>query len=153
MFHILRRNFGVLRLCFCIDWKVYKVVKFLIFMKTKAWAIGLVLFSTLLNTVAQISFKFASENFAFSFVGIIFNWPLLLGFGIYCVSAVLLIVSFRGGELSVLDPLQSASFVWTPLGAWLIVNEILTLMNVVGIGIIVSGILLMALANVGGGVR
>lgn len=119
-------------------------------MKTRMWAIGLVLFSTLLNTVAQISFKFASESFAFSFVGIVFNWPLLLGFGMYAVSAVLLVVSFRGGELSVIDPLQSCSFVWTPIGAWLVVNEVLSVMNIVGIGIIVSGILLMTIANSGG---
>jgi len=116
-------------------------------MKTKVWAVALVLTSTLLNTIAQISFKYASSEFGLSFNGILLNWPLWSGLGLYSLSAVLLIVSFRGGELSVLDPLQSCSFIWTPLGAFLIVNEIITIPNVIGIAVIVSGIMLMAVAN------
>ncbi len=119
--------------------------------RTQWWAICLVILATVLNSAAQVSFKFASGDFGFSLQGLLANWPFLLGLAIYIIAAVLLIISFSGGELSVLDPLQSASFIWTILAAWLILKEQISIPNIVGIAVIISGIVLLTSTHAGAG--
>jgi drug/metabolite transporter (DMT)-like permease len=75
--------------------------------------------------------------------GTVVNWPLWIGLVLYTGSAVLLIAAFSGGELSVLDPLQSASFIWTLLAAWLLLAEHVSLRNIAGVAIILAGIILL----------
>lgn len=87
--------------------------------------------------------KFASDALDWSFAGTVANWPLWLGLGLYVCAAGLMIIAFSGGELSVLDPLQSACFIWTMLAAWWILDEHISLHNVGGIGIILAGIVLL----------
>jgi len=111
--------------------------------RTHWWAICLMILGTFLISAAQVSFKFASDTFSMSLQGIVANWPLWLGLALYIGAAVLLIAAFSGGELSVLDPLQSASFIWTLLAAWLLLSERVSLRNIAGIAIILAGIIVL----------
>ena len=106
-------------------------------------AILLVLLSTLTSTAAQVFFKLASHTFAFSLSGISI-W-LLLGFISYSISAVLLVLAFRHGELSVFNPLQSAEFIWTLIASWLILKEVISIQNVIGVSIIFLGIIILTI--------
>lgn len=118
-------------------------------MKTHWWAIGLMILATVLTSSAQVSFKFASDTFSMSLQGIAANWPFWLGLAMYIGAAALLIAAFSGGELSVLDPLQSASFIWTLLAAWLLLGEHVSPRNIAGIAIILAGITLLTSARGG----
>ena len=80
--------------------------------KTKLWAALLILFTTLLTSSAQILWKKGSATLAFSLYGILTNYYLMAGLMIYVVGGVLLIISFRGGEVSVLYPIIAMSYVW-----------------------------------------
>lgn len=84
-------------------------------MKTKPWAIALVFFFTFLTSAAQILYKMAAGRLVFDLMGLLTNWPLILGGVLYIVSAILMIISFKGGELSVLYPLIALSYVWVSL--------------------------------------
>ena len=84
-------------------------------MKTKLWAIALVFFFTFLTSAAQILYKMAAERLVFDAIGLLTNWPLIIGGVLYIISAALMMISFKGGELSVLYPLIALSYVWVSL--------------------------------------
>ena len=86
-------------------------------MKTKPWAIALVILFTFFTSAAQILLKMASEQLAFDFMALITNWPLIVGGILYLLSAALMILAFRGGEISVLYPIIALSFVWVSLAS------------------------------------
>lgn len=86
-------------------------------MKTKPWAIALVFFFTFMTSAAQILYKMAAERLVFDVIGILTNWPLILGAILYIISAILMMISFKGGELSVLYPFIALSYVWVSLAS------------------------------------
>ena len=114
---------------------------------TKRWAIGLVLTGTLLNSVAQIFYKFGANRLSLSFLSLITNYPLIIGVCIYSVSAILLLVAFRGGELSVLYPLIATSYIWVTFLAMYVFNEALSIYKLSGIAIIILGVSLIGLGS------
>jgi uncharacterized membrane protein len=84
-------------------------------MATKKWAIAVIVFMTLITSTAQIFYKLAAPRFALSVEGIFFNWPLIVGGILYAVSSVMMILAFKGGDVSVLYPLIALSYVWVSL--------------------------------------
>jgi len=84
-------------------------------MATEKWAIALIIFMTLITSTAQIFYKMAATNLSFSIEGILLNWPLWIGTFLYVISSVLMIISFKGGDISVLYPLIALSYVWVSL--------------------------------------
>lgn len=81
--------------------------------KTKLWAAGLILIITLIITAAQIFYKSGMNQFP-DFGGIIL---VIAGMFLYVLSAVLMILAFRGGELSILYPLLALSYVWVSIAS------------------------------------
>ena len=103
---------------------------------TKLWAIGLMILTTTLTSSAQILYKYGSGRLP----EIITNWPLLGGLAIYALGAALLIISFKGGEVSVLYPLLATSYLWVTLASWLVLGETIGALNIIGVTIIIIGI-------------
>jgi len=81
-------------------------------MKTKLWAIGLMIFTTLLTSSAQIFYKLGAATLELNLLALITNYNLIIGLCIYAVGAVLMIIAFKGGELSVLYPIIATSYIW-----------------------------------------
>jgi uncharacterized membrane protein len=65
------------------------------------------------------------------------------GFAIYAAGALSMIFAYRYGELSVLQPMNSMSYVFSTVIAMLILHEKMTLINVIGIALIVSGVIVI----------
>jgi multidrug transporter EmrE-like cation transporter len=86
-------------------------------MNSKNTAIILVLLASILSAAAQILFKFASAKLEFSFIALITNVELILGFLIFIMVAVLFIIALRNGELTVLYPLLAAAFIWVAIAS------------------------------------
>ncbi|MBI4145273.1 EamA family transporter [Candidatus Woesearchaeota archaeon] len=103
---------------------------------TKAWAFGLVLLTTLLTTTAQFFLKTATARFPDIFT----NWPLLIGIAIYAIGSGIMILAFKGGEVSVLYPVIATSYVWVALIAHFYLGESVHLLRWIGIFTIVLGI-------------
>ncbi len=116
-------------------------------MKTQPWAIGIVLFFTLLTSSAQVMYKLAANNMVFDFadiqltlMSILTNYYLYIGAVLYIISAILLIIALRGGELSVLYPLVALSYVWVGILSMIIFKEPMTLLKWAGVVFIIGGV-------------
>ena len=109
-------------------------------MATKLWAMVLVFFTTLLTSSAQILWKIGSKTLTFNIIGILTNYYLMGGILIYVIAGILLILSFRGGEVSVLYPIIATSYIWVTFLSLIFLKESLTFYKIIGISLIMAGI-------------
>ena len=109
-------------------------------MATKLWAALLVLFTTLLTSSAQLLWKKGSATLAFDILSIITNYYLLGGLLLYIVGGILIILSFRGGEVSVLYPIIATSYIWVSFLSIKFLGEVMNVFKWVGIISIIAGI-------------
>ncbi len=73
-------------------------------------------------------------------LGMLTNLPLLAGYSLYAISTVLLVLALRGGELSILYPVISLTYVWVALLSVFILNETLNPFKLAGVAVIVAGV-------------
>ena len=109
-------------------------------MTTKPWAVFTVLATTLLTSSAQILWKIGSAALAFDVTGIITNYYLIAGLLLYVVGGALLIISFRGGEVSVLYPIFATSYIWVSFLSVKFLGEIMNILKWIGVVSIIIGI-------------
>ena len=116
-------------------------------MATKSWAIFTVLATTLLTSSAQILWKIGSKSLAFDIPGLLANYHLLGGILLYIVGGTLLIISFRGGEVSVLYPIIATSYIWVSFLSMKFLGEMMNLYKWIGIAGIIAGIVLIGFGS------
>ena len=110
-------------------------------MATKSWAIALVLFCTLLTSTAQLFYKLGSQKLEFSVIGLLTNYPLLFGLFLYSIGGILIIISFRGGEVSTLYPIIATSYIWVSFLSMFFLNEMMNTFKWLGVLTIMIGII------------
>ncbi len=110
-------------------------------MATKLWAALLILFTTLLTSSAQLLYKLGSASLSFDIVGILTNYYLIAGVLLYAVGGILMIVSFRGGEVSVLYPIIATSYIWVSFLSMYFLNEAMNIFKWLGVISIIAGII------------
>ena len=110
-------------------------------MATKLWAALLVLFTTLLTSSAQLLYKFGSATLTFDIIGILTNYYLLGGIFLYAIGGTLIILSFRGGEVSVLYPIIATSYVWVSFLSIKFLGESMNVFKSIGVIAIIAGII------------
>ena len=102
----------------------------------------LVILCTLFTSTGQIFWKFSSNNLD-SFISIITNVPLIVGFIIYGLGAILLIISLKYGELSIVYPFIALSFVWVSIASIILFDDTVSIINWAGIASIILGVSLI----------
>lgn len=112
-------------------------------MSTKPWAIFTVLATTLLTSTAQILWKIGSKTLVFSIPGLFSNFYIIGGILLYVIGGALLIISFRGGEVSVLYPLIATSYIWVSFLSMKFLGELMNFYKWIGIIGIIAGIVLI----------
>lgn len=65
---------------------------------------------------------------------------LLGGFSVYAIGALLMVVAYRYGELSVLQPINSTSYIFSTIISVTILHENISVINIIGILFIISGV-------------
>jgi undecaprenyl phosphate-alpha-L-ara4N flippase subunit ArnE len=65
------------------------------------------------------------------------------GFIVYFIGAMSMILAYRYGELSLLQPINSMSYVFAAIIAFFILHEELPLINIMGILLIISGVIVI----------
>jgi drug/metabolite transporter (DMT)-like permease len=109
----------------------------------------LVFLCTLIGAVSQILIKTGATNLAHhvahpgllsAAIGMFADPWLFSGYALYGVSAVLLILALRDGELSMLYPVIALTYVWVAVLSFLIFHESLGGYRMAGIGLIVVGV-------------
>ncbi|HLC61337.1 MAG TPA: EamA family transporter [Candidatus Nanoarchaeia archaeon] len=112
-------------------------------MTTKPWAILLILLTTFLTSSAQILYKLSIPSLTFSIRGILTNYYLIGGLALYGIGAILMIISFRGGEVSVLYPIIATSYVWVSILSIYFLKEQMNIFRWIGVFVIIAGIILI----------
>ncbi len=115
--------------------------------KTKLWAIGLMILTTLLTSTAQVFYKKAIGDLEFNIFSIITNMDLITGIALYGIGAVLMIIAFKGGELSVLYPIVATSYIWVGLFSYYLFDESLNVLRWLGIFAIFFGVIFVGLGS------
>ncbi len=115
---------------------------------------SLILTGVLLNAAAQLLLKAGTNavgHFAFERGNIIpIGWQLatqphiFTGLVCYVVSVIVWIMALSRVEVSVAYPMLSIGYVVNALATWYLFGEALTPMRLIGIGIIVFGVFIVA---------
>lgn len=104
-------------------------------------SIGLVFLCTLFGVAAQYFIKSSGMQVAqITLPALLANWHLWAGLSLYGVSTGLLILALRDGELSLLYPVISLTYVWVTILSVLVFHERMTLWKIVGIAVICTGV-------------
>lgn len=70
-------------------------------------------------------------------------WYMLFGFGMYGLGALLMLMAYRYGSVSVLQPMLSTNYVLSAVLGYFVLQEKITVLKAVGIIIITSGVVLI----------
>lgn len=103
--------------------------------KKNRTGIILMFLSSIFVCIGQLLWKLSAEQGIF---------VLLKGFASYGVGALLMLVAYRFGKLSVLQPMLSLNYVLSIVLAALVLNEHISVMKGVGVFIIIAGVILIA---------
>ena len=109
-------------------------------MATELWAIGLVISATLVGAFGPILLKKASAKKLFRISSLIKNYHLMGGVSLFVVGTLLFIPALKGGDLSILYPFVSLSYVWVSLLSVKFLGEKMSMMKWWGIGFIILGV-------------
>jgi drug/metabolite transporter (DMT)-like permease len=116
-------------------------------MRTKLWAIMLMVLCTVFTSSAQIFYKFGADRLKLDFLSIITNWQLMMGMVLYGFGAILVIIALKGGDVSVLFPIVTSSYIWVSLGSVYFFGEKMGLFKWTGVFLIIFGIVLITLGQ------
>lgn len=116
-------------------------------------AIFIVLACTLLVAIAQYLIKLGANHLSHAgllatTIGIFTIPQLFAGYCLYGIFTVLFVYALRHGELSVLYPLISLSYVWVTITAVLAFHESVNPFKIIGVAVIILGV---AVLGFGGG--
>lgn len=95
----------------------------------------LMILSSLCVCIGQLLWKLAATS------GLLI---MLVGFAFYGVGALLMIIAYKYGALSVLQPMLSLNYVLSIVLAKIVLQESITLLKCIGVLIIIIGVLLIA---------
>ena len=97
---------------------------------------------TVLSAAAQVLMKFGTNHLKLhpSIAGLLTDFPLIGGLALYGVGAALMVVALRHGELSVLYPLISLSYVWVAILSVVVFGEVMNPYKIAGICVIMAGV-------------
>jgi len=115
--------------------------------ETKTWAIGLVIVCTIFTGIGALFIKIGVNRFVFSVEGALDAYPVIIGLFFYFLGFILLTISFKHGELSVLFPFVSLSFVWVAILSFLFLNELISIVEIFGVAAIVGGVAMIGIST------
>ncbi len=115
--------------------------------QTETWAVMLMTMATLCNSAAQLIYKHSIDVSGLDIIRLITNGWIVLGLLLYGISGILLLVSLRGGEASVLYPIYTLSFIWIAIGASVFFDEIIGMKSIIGMIAVITGIILINISS------
>ena len=95
----------------------------------------LMLVSSMCVCVGQLLWKLSVEQ------GIL---TVLLGFGLYGLGALVMLIAYRFGKLSVLQPMLSLNYVLSIVLGAVVLKEEITTLKCIGVIIIIWGVVMIA---------
>jgi len=110
---------------------------------------GLVFVCTLTGAAAQILMKQGADHTTGAgVVGILTNLPLFLGYCLYGLNTILIVLALRQGHLSVLYPIIALSYVWVAmLSPHFFPADHLNAYKITGVTLIVTGVSMIGIGS------
>ncbi|WP_053359978.1 EamA family transporter [Clostridium butyricum] len=102
--------------------------------KKNKYGIILMILSSICVCIGQLLWKISVSS------GILL---LMFGFICYGIGAIIMIVAYKFGSLSVLQPMLSLNYVMSIILAYTVLNEQITLIKIIGVLTIIIGVLLI----------
>lgn len=102
-------------------------------------ALACVFTSSVLGATGSLFFKKASEQFKFSFIALLKNYYLIIGFGLFGSSLVIYLFGLNLTQLTFIYPLSSLSYVWSLFIGRYFFSEPITKLKVFGVVFIFLG--------------
>ena len=68
----------------------------------------------------------------------------MAGFGFYGIGALVMIIAYKFGKLSVLQPMLSLNYVLSIILAAIVLDEEITLLKCIGVLVIIAGVIMIA---------
>lgn len=116
-------------------------------METSLWAALTVVIATLIGSVGALFLKYGANKLSRDLRKLVKNHDLFMGVLCYGVSTVIFIVALRFGDLSVLYPITSLTYVWIALLSVKYLNEKMNFFKYAGIFSILVGVTLIGLGS------
>ena len=116
-------------------------------MSTPASSMALVLGGSVIGSVGAAFLKSGAVLVERSLSSIVLNWRLGLGAATYLLSSVLFVKGMSHGELSVLFPMVSLSYICSLVWSRLFFDEAITSAKLYGVGLILAGIVCLGLGS------
>ena len=104
-------------------------------LKKNKKGILLMLVSSICVCIGQLLWKMSTEH------GLLL---MLAGFAFYGIGALVMLVAYRYGSLSVLQPMLSLNYVLSIVLAAMVLKEEITILKCIGVFIIIAGVVLIA---------
>lgn len=95
----------------------------------------LMLISSVCVCIGQLLWKLSADR------GLAY---MIMGFLFYGIGALVMIIAYKYGKLSVLQPMLSLNYVLSIILAALVLHESITVIKCIGVLIIVSGVIMIA---------
>ncbi len=99
--------------------------------------------ATLLSAAAQILMKIGMQHFTPNLLAIVTNLPLMAGYSLYGLFTLLMVLALREGELSLMYPIISLSYVWVTALSYFIFHDTLSPLKLLGIAGIMAGVAML----------
>jgi drug/metabolite transporter (DMT)-like permease len=112
-------------------------------MATQLWAVGLVFLAVIVGSFGPIFLKRSSKTFSLNPFKILKNYNLMIGVLFYAFGSVCFIPALKGGELSVLYPIVSLSYIFVAIYSRILLKEKMNVYKLLGIMAILIGISLI----------
>ena len=116
-------------------------------MATQLWAVLLVIFGGVLGSFGPIFLKKGSEKVTHDIKSIIFNKDIFIGLCFYAFGTIIFIPALKGGDLSVIYPLVSTSYIWVAFYSMWLLKEKMNKFKWIGIAFIILGVSLIGLGS------
>jgi len=116
-------------------------------MAAQLWAIGLIITATLIGAFGPILLKKASAKKLSSIKSLSTNYYLFGGVALYALGTLLFIPALKGGDLSVLYPFVSLSYIWVSLLSVKFLGEKMNKFKWLGIALIIIGVSLIGIGS------
>ena len=114
---------------------------------TQLWSIILVIIACIIGAYGGILLKKGADTLKFKFKAMIRNKFLINGVLLYGLSIVLYIIALKGGELSILYPLVSTTYIWIAIFSQKLLKEKMNKYKWLGIALILIGVSLIGIGS------
>lgn len=115
------------------------------------WMLFVLILSNIISTsFGALFLKMGSANFKSRFnikeiIKILKNYKLMIGLFLYCISAIFFVLSLRIGDLSLVYPVTSLSYIFISLLSVYFLKEKMNRYKWIGICFIILGVALVSL--------